>query len=151
LRRPDETVPNRSNASAGKGKTTALRIRVVSESRFAAVAVVAVVVWMVTLIGVGAGVRVIVGDVQLIPYCDGRALFTVCPFTVALTLEQMNVTWVPTAVAGGAGPTPLTGAEPPGAIGVAWTCTFTGCGTDIPVSPEVSVADRTTVYIPLLA
>jgi hypothetical protein len=69
--------------------------RFACSARYPAVVEVAVV-FIVTLIGVGAVVKVIAGEVQLIPYCDGKALFTFCPFTVVLTLEQMKVTRVPT-------------------------------------------------------
>jgi hypothetical protein len=125
--------------------------RSASAVRNPAVLVVAVVVWIVTVIGVGAGVRVIVGEVQLIPYCEGRALFTVCPPNVVLTLEQMKVTLVPTMIAGGGGPVPLTGAEPPGAIGAASTSTLTGWGAETPTSPDVSVPVKVTEYVPLPA
>jgi len=63
-------VPSSSRASPGSGKTTAQTTFALSALRLAAdddVLAEPLVVWIVTLIGVGAAVNVIVGELQLIP------------------------------------------------------------------------------------
>lgn len=105
------------------------------------------VVWIVTLTGVAlVGDADTVGEVQLIPYCDGSTLDTVSPLITPVTLEQTNVTVVVPALGGCGGADPETVVDAPGDTDTVLGLTITDSVAE-PTFPELSVAVRTILYV----